>query len=133
MITVLILVVILNLLGISMGPTTHYHVDTATAQVLYQAPFWIQPGVIDKTLFTQEVINQIYSQTQEQRPFFILFTLQEQTQNTTIVLNQQTQATLQPFIEVGVRGIHKETSKYPVTIHPHTQATLLVEAYYENK
>lgn len=119
--------------AVSTGPTIHYHVDTVSAQILYSANFWSKPGVIQEELFTQETINQMYRQSNQNKPFFIALTLQQEEKNTTIVFNQQTQQTLQPMKQAGASGIHTETSAYPVTIYPNTPARLVVEATYASR
>ena len=132
LISALLLVVIIQLSTYDVGSTTHYHVDNHIATVLYSAEFWQKPGVIDKQLFTQESMNEMYDLRSESINFFVDFTLQEAEQNTTISLHEQEKSRLAPFAQAGTRGIYTEKNTFPVSLSTGEAALLVVEAYYES-
>ena len=131
-ISALILVLIINLSDLDPGSTTHLHVDTHTATVMYSAPFWEQPGVIDTTQYTQENMNAIYPNRSESLGFYVDFTLRGDDFEKVLVLHPQEKQRLLPFVQAGVRGLHRETTAFPVTYDDNKTGVLIAEAVYES-
>lgn len=125
-VSAILLVVILGLTQLQVGPTTHYHIDTHLSQVVHNAEFFTQPGVVDTDLFTQENLPEYRD---AQTAFFADLTLQTPDTNTTITLHEQTADRLRALAEI--QGVHHETYILPVSTTQNAPASLHIEVYYE--